>query len=68
MYLHHKKVEKKVCINLNICMPENITPIKKAKKIEEVKKVLPKKIIPKEIIPKKVKKKKVKKRKSHPQK
>jgi protein TonB len=54
MYLHHKKAEKKVCINLNLCIPKEITPIKEIKEIKRVKKVLSKKIIPKKVQKKRV--------------
>ena len=60
VYLNHKKTEQKVCINLNLCIPEDITPIKKIKKVKKVKKVLPKKIVPKKVQKKKAKPKKVK--------
>ena len=66
VYLNHKKAQQKVCINLNLCIPKHATPIKKVKKIEEVKKVLPKKVLPKKVLPKKIVPKKVKKKRVTP--
>ncbi len=70
-YLHHKDVEKKVCINLKLCIPEEktaknkINKIKKIKEVKEIKKVKKRKELKKVIIKKKkVLKKKVAEKKA----
>lgn len=60
VYLKNQQSQKKICVNLNLCVPENRTAIKKIKKTKEIKKVSPKKIEKKrvkKIVPRKVKKK-----------
>lgn len=66
VYIHHRDTQKKVSINLKLCIPEEKVPekklkeVKKTKKVEKTKKV--KKVLPKKKqIPKKVIKKIVKK-------